>query len=142
MRLHARREIGRAAAEVAGFFFDASNNPRWQTGMKRCKWETPPPIGVGSRYVQEASFLGRRIVSRFRVTEYTPRRSITIQTTESTFPITVTRTVEPIGDSRCRVTAEIIGNPGRLMAIFSPVTRRLAQRSVDADYDRLVSLLG
>jgi hypothetical protein len=142
MRLHARREVGRPVAEVAGFFFDASNNPRWQTGMRRCEWETAPPIGVGSRYTQEVSFLGRRIVSRFEVTEYTPERSITIKSTESTFPITVTRTVNPIDETRCEVAAEIAGSPSGLMAVFAPLTRRLAQRSVNADYDRLASLLG
>lgn len=142
MRLHARREIGRPADEVAGFFFDASNNPRWQSGMRRCEWETAPPIGIGSRYVQEASFLGRSIVSRFEVIDYTPERSITIESTESTFPITVTRTVGPIDEARCEVAAEITGSPSGLMAVLAPLTRRLAQRSVNADYDRLASLLG
>lgn len=141
MRLHARRELGRPASEVAEFFFDAANNPRWQRGMRRCEWETPPPLGVGSRYVQEARFLGRSVVSRFQVTKHTPARSITIETVESTFPITVTRTVEAIDDSRCTVTAEIIGRPRGLLRLLAPLTRRLDQRSVDRDYDRLVLLL-
>lgn len=141
MRLHAERIIARPASEVAQFFFDATNNPRWQKGMQRCEWETPPPIAVGSTYLQEASFMGRTITSRFAVTEHTPGRSLSIDTIESTFPISVTRTVEPIDESSCRVTAAISGGPGGPMRLLAPVTRRLAQRSVDADYDRLVDLL-
>ena len=142
MQLSAERRIQRPASEVAEFFFNSSNNPRWQKGMRRCEWETPPPIAVGSTYLQEASFVGRTISSRFEVTEYTPGQSITIDTIESTFPITVTRLVEPIDSRSCRVMAEISGGPGGIMKLLAPVTQRLAQRSVDADYDRLVALLG
>ena len=141
MRLHARREVRRPAAEVAEFFFDASNNPEWQRGMRRCEWETPPPIGVGSIYAQEASFMAKRILSRFRVTEHNPGRSITFETIESSFPIHVTRSVEPIDATLSIVSAEIVGSPQGPMALFAPLVRRFAQRSVDADYDRLVSLL-
>ncbi len=142
MRLHATRVVSRPQAEVAEFFFDASNNPKWQSGMRRCEWETPDPIGKGSVYLQEASFLGRTISSKFVVTEHTPGASMTIETIESTFPITVTRTVEPIDEWSCRVSAEISGGPGGIMKAVTPLTRRLAQRSVDGDYDRLAALLG
>lgn len=139
MDLYATRVISRPSSEVAEFFFDASNNPTWQTGMRRCEWETPGPIGVGSTYRQVASFLGRSITSRFEVTEHTPGESITIRTIESTFPIAVTRTVESIGPTKSRVTARISGGPGGVFALAAPLIRRVAQRSVDADYDRLVA---
>lgn len=140
MRLHATRVVRRPSAEVAEFFFDASNNPAWQSGMRRCEWETPGPIGRGSIYRQEAAFLGRTISSRFVVTDFTPGVSMTIETVESTFPIAVTRRVEPIDDTSCRVSAEISGGPGGIMKALGPITRRLAQRSVDSDYDRLTAL--
>jgi hypothetical protein len=84
--------------------------------------------------------MGRPVRSRFLVTEHTPGYSITIETVESTFPITVTRTVEPIDGGHSRVIAEIGGSPSGILAVVAPLTRRLAQRSVDADYDRLVEL--
>ena len=139
MDLYATRVIDRPSSEVADFFFDAANNPTWQKGMRRCVWESTGPIGVGSTYRQVASFLGRPITSRFEVTEYTPGESITIRTIESTFPIAVTRTVESITPTTCRVTARISGGPGGIFALAAPLIRRAAQRSVDADYDRLVA---
>lgn len=141
MELFASREIAHPAGEVFSFVSDAANNPRWQQGMRRCEWTSPPPIAVGSIYEQEASLLGRRVVSRFEVTDYEADRSITITTIESSFPITVRRTVEVLGSDRCRVEARISGEPGRLFAIAGPLLRWWAQRSVDADYDRLVKLL-
>jgi hypothetical protein len=142
MRLRAERVVPRPADDVARFFFDMANNTKWQRGMRRCEWETPPPVGVGSIYMQEASFLGRTITSRFVVIAHEPGRSITIDTIEGTFPIRVTRKVEPIDADSCRVTADISGGPRGLLGLLAPLTHRLAQRSVDADYDRLVELLG
>lgn len=142
MRLSATRLIGRPAPEVFEFFADASNNPKWQIGMTSCKWITESPIGVGSCYEQRARFLGREVVSTFEVTEFEPGRKIRIETTESTFPIQVTRTVEYVDDGSSRVAAVITGGPeSGPMRWLEPLMARRAQRSVDADYDRLVQLL-
>lgn len=141
MRLSATREIRRPAEEVFSFLADASNNPRWQKGQRSCVWTSPPPIGPGSTYEQEARFLGRTLINRFEVTEYVPGRTITIESTEGSFPITVLRSVEPLDEHRSQVRAEIDGEPSGFLRLFGPLLRLLAQRSVDADYDRLKRLL-
>lgn len=141
MKLTATREIARPAADVFSFFSDASNNPKWQKGQRSCVWITPPPIAVGSIYDQEARFLGRRVFTRFEVVDYHQGQVIEIQSIEGSFPIRVRRTVEPMGENRCRVVADITGEPGGFFKLAAPLLRRLAQRSVDADYDRLKVLL-
>lgn len=141
MNLYATRVIDRPADEVFAFVSDAANNPKWQRGQRSCVWTSPSPIGVGSTYEQEARFLGRTIRTSFEVTDHEPGRSITIRSTGGSFPIQVRRSVEPVGPARARVTAEISGEPGRFFRLAAPVVRRLAQRSVDHDYDRLKRLL-
>ena len=138
----ASREIDRPVDEVFAFFADASNNPRWQNGMVSCEWTSEPPIRMGSSYEQHARFMGRDVVSTFAVTAHEPGRMITIETIESTFPIKVVRTMEPVGGSSCRVTATITGGPEKgPLKWLEPLVGRRAQKSVDADYDRLVTLL-
>jgi hypothetical protein len=137
----AKRHINRPAEEVAEFFFDATNNPKWQTGMVSCEWLTDGPIEVGSTYEQHARFMGRDIRSVFVVTGYEPGRSIEIETIESTFPIQVHRWVEPAASDSCTVNAVITGGPEGFFRILEPLMRRRAQQSVDADYDRLRALL-
>jgi uncharacterized membrane protein len=141
MKLSATREIARPATAVFAFFSDASNNPKWQKGQRSCVWVTPPPIGLGSVYEQEARFLGRRLLNRFEVDEFEPGEVITISSTQGSFPIRVRRSVEPLGPDRCRVVADISGEPGGVFRVASTLLQRLAQRSVDADYDRLKQLL-
>ncbi len=141
MELFAYCEIDRPADEVFAFVSDACNNPLWQKGQQSCEWTSPPPIGPGSTYEQKARFLGRTIISRFTVIEHEPGRVIAIESTEGPFPITVRRSVEPLGPARSRVAAEIAGEPGGFFRLAGPLLRGVAQRSVNADYRRLKRLL-
>ncbi len=138
MDVHVERTIDRPAEEVWAFFSDASNNPIWQSGMKECRWTGEPPIRVGSTYEQVAEFMGRPVVSVFEVKELVPGREIFIETIESTFPIRVRRAVEPIDQASCRVRAHISGGPEGALRFLSPLTDRIARRSIERDYDRLV----
>jgi len=141
MQLSATRTVHRPAGEVFAFVADSANNPKWQKGMKLCVWTSLPPISVGSTYEQQAQFLGRTVVTSFRVEEYDEGRAITIASTSGSFPITVRRSVEPIDEATSQVTAAIHGDPGGFFRIAQPLVGRLAQRSVNADYDRLVDIL-
>ena len=131
---HADTAIRQPPDEVFATLADFEANPRWQKGMKTCRFVTEPPLRVGSRYEQEASFLGRKILSLFEVVELEPGRSITITTIESSFPITVTRTVEPDGEGGSRVRAEVTGDATGFFRIARPLLARMVQRSVDRDY--------
>ncbi len=130
-------EIERPAAEVFDYIADFENNPRWQGGMRSCQWTSKPPIAVGSTYVQEARFLGRRIETHFRVTALEPGRSISIESTKSTFPIQVTRSVTPIDAKRCRVSAHVRGQPTGIVKLLSG----MAKKMIAKDYAALKRVL-
>ena len=53
--------IARPPAEVAAYAGDPTNAPEWYVNIKSVRWETAPPVGVGSRMDFVARFLGRRI---------------------------------------------------------------------------------
>ena len=142
MKMSVTREIARPADEVFGYLADVSNNPSWQKGMQSCEWTSQPPVGSGSTYSQHARFMGKNIKSSFVVTEFEPGRRIAIETVESTFPIQVERRVESTGPDSCQVSADIGGGPDKGVArLLAPIMTRVAQKSVDRDYDRLVELL-
>lgn len=135
-------DIECTAAAAWAIIADFSRNPEWQQGMRSCVWITEPPIALGSRYKQEAAFLGKPIRTTFEVVELVDGSSITIDTVEGTFPIKVTRTVEPLGTGdRCRVSAHVRGTPAGIMGLMSPLMAPMVKRSVDGDYKRLKGLL-
>jgi uncharacterized membrane protein len=133
--------IDRPADEVFAFLADAENNPTWQRGMQRCQWTTTPPIREGSIYKQEARMLGKAITSTFEVVELEPGRRITIRTIESTFPIKVTRSVEPTGEATCIARAHVTGDPSGVFKLAAPLMRKMVERSVRGDYRQLKQLL-
>ena len=127
-------------ADVFALISDMERNPSWQNGMKSCEWLTDPPHGVGSRYLQKAEFMRRPIDSTFEVIEFEAGRCIKATTVESTFPITFTRRVTPIGDGMSRVQALIEGDSSGVFRIMEPLLAPLVRRSIRADYRRLKEL--
>lgn len=129
-------EIARPASEVFAYVADFENNPRWQGGMQSCAW-TSQTRGVGGTYVQQARFFGKTIDTHFRVTALEPDVSISIESTQSTFPIQVTRSVDALGQDRCRVTAHVRGQPTGVLRLFSGMVKK----SIRKDYAVLKATL-
>lgn len=137
-----RVRIDRPTDEVFAFLEDVENNTQWLRGMVSCSWTTEPPVRVGSRYQQLASFLGKQIQTSFEVTAYKPGELVTISSREgSSFPLTVTRQVEPLGTDRCLVTETVESDPRGFYRIATPVLRWLVGRNIRRDYLRLKTLL-
>ena len=132
-----RIEIERPAAEVFAFVSDFANNPRWQKGMQVCRWTSEQTRQIGATYVQEARFMGRRIDTHFRVSEYVGGERISIESTQSTFPLQITRSVEARGEGRCEVRAHIRGQPTGILKLFGG----MVQSTVAKDYRVLKALL-
>lgn len=130
-------DVERPADAVFGLVSDVESNPRWQRGMSSCRWTSPPPHGLGSTYDQVARFLGREIVSSFEVVEHMPGRRMKITSTAGPFPITETRTVEPLGEARAHVSAIVEGDASGFFRLAAPILRALVRRSVRGDYARL-----
>lgn len=134
-------DVAQPAREVFEYVADMSNNPEWQQGMRSCSWTTDPPIAVGSRYDQLASFMGKIVTSRFEVTEFVRGECIRIVTYESTFGLDITRRVEPIDDSSCRVTAIVRGEQSGMFKLFGPLLSKMVGASVRRDYAALRQIL-
>jgi len=134
--------VNRPPSEVFGYLEDAENNPRWIPNMRSCRWTTPAPVTVGSRYEQTSGFLGRRIETSFEVTEHEPGHRVTISSREgSSFPITVTRIVEPRADGGSHVIELVEGDASGFYAIAAPVLRVMVARNVRRDYRNLKRVL-
>ena len=141
MRVDVQIVINRPVEDVFSYITNFENNPKWQSGMVSCTFTTEPPVDEGSRYTQVAQFMGRTIESKFLVTRFIPNERIEFETTESTFPIQIVRSVKPLENGITQVDAIISGQPGGLMKLFSPLVQPMMRRSIEADYARLKALL-
>jgi hypothetical protein len=133
-------DIDCPAADAFAVVSDFSRNPEWQQGMVACRWTSEGGLALGATYEQEARFLGKAILTTFEVTELDPGRSVSIASVVSTFPIRVTRSVQPLGEGRCRVTADVSGDPPWYLRMV-PFMGVMMKRSIQGDYERLKAML-
>ena len=137
-----RIDVDRPPQEVFAYLEDAENNPKWIPNMRSCRWTTPAPVGIGSKYEQKSEFLGRQIHTRFEVTEHHPGRLVTIESRAgSSFPIKVTRIVEARAGGGSNVTEEVEGDPSGFYAIATPLLRAMVVRNIRRDYRNLKRIL-
>lgn len=134
-------DIMRPHDEVFAYITNFENNPKWQNGMRSCKFTSEGPVGVGTTYEQVASFFGRTIITSFEVVEFELNHMVRFVSRQSTFPLRILRSVEPI-DSGTHVHAVIEGEPtGFFFKLLGPLLDRMVVRSINSDYAKLKALL-
>lgn len=135
-----RTEIDVPAEEAFIYVTDFSNNAEWQSGIQSTDWTSPPPIRVGSTYEQLADY--KDTLTGYEITAIEPGRSITTESREgATFPITVTRRVDSLGECRCRITVDLVGHPRGWRMLVKPLVVKMVRKSIEADYRRLKRML-
>ena len=135
-------EIDRPPAVVWEYMENAEHNPEWLHNMQSARWTTDPPVRVGSRYEQLARFLGKDVSTSFEVTALEPERLITISSLPgSSFPLTITRELEPLGTDRCRVKETAGGDSSGFYRVADPLMRLMVSRNIAGAYRRLKELL-
>ena len=130
-----RTEIAAPVATVAAFASEPDNAPRWYVNIESVEWQTPRPIGVGSRFAFVAQFLGRRLAYVYEVAEYVPDRRLVMRTADGPFPMETTYEWEPT-EAGTRMTLINRGTPSgfsRMVAPFmSAAMRRTNQKDLAA----------
>ena len=132
--------INHPAKETFRFIANPENNPQWQKGMKKCTITSEGELGIDSEYEQEAEFMGKPILTTFKITEFEADHLIKGESIISTFPITFKRIVD--GDENIsHVKAIVTGNPSGFLGWFPFLTRWMIKSSITKDYKRLKELL-
>ncbi len=133
--------IDRAHDDVAAYACNPDRAPEWYVNIQSVEWQTPRPLGVGSRLAFVANFLGRRLAYTYEVIEFVPRERLVMRTAEGPFPMETTYTWASAGESRTRMTLRNRGEPsgfGKLVAPFMAAAMRRANRK---DLARLKAIL-
>ena len=132
--------VARPPDEVFAWLSNFEKAPLWQSGVVEARFTSPPPLRVGSTYTQRSHFLGRDIVFNFEIIGLEPDRRVAFKTVSGTFPVHITRWVEPAPGGAV-IHALIRGDASGLYRLAAPVLDRLTQRQIEGDYNRLKQLL-
>jgi uncharacterized membrane protein len=133
--------IDRPRDWVAAYAGDPANAPEWYANIKSIEWRTTPPLGVGSRLLFVANFLGRRLAYTYEVAELIPGERLVMRTTEGPFPMETTYTWEQVETEKTRMTLRNRGEPRGFSRLVGPFMGMAIRRANRKDLARLKALL-
>jgi uncharacterized protein YndB with AHSA1/START domain len=132
--------IARPCEQVTAYAGDPTNAPRWYANITSVRWQTPPPVGVGSRMDFVARFLGRTLAYTYEVAEYDPHRLV-MRTAQGPFPMETTYTWRPVNATSTRMTLRNRGEPAGFAKVAGPVMAAVMRRANEKDLARLKEIL-
>lgn len=133
--------IDRPPTEVAAYAGDPTNAPRWYVNIESVKWETSPPMRIGSRLAFVAHFLGRRLAYTYVVVDLDPGRRLVLRTAEGPFPMETIYSWDPVGEGQTRMSLRNRGGPIGFSKIGAPLMAMAMRRANRKDLARLKMLL-
>ncbi len=126
---------------VAAYACDPDHATAWYVNIKVVEWETPRPVGVGSRISFQAAFLGRRLSYTYQVSEMVPGRLFVMRTEQGPFPMETSYQWQDAGEGATRMTLRNRGEPAGFKAVTAPVMAAAMRRANSRDLARLKDIL-
>lgn len=133
--------IARPCAEVAQFAADPANAPRWYANIKAVRWETAPPVQLGSRVAFEAQFLGRHLAYTYEIVEFEPGSRLVMSAAQGPFPMRTEYTWAQAGTGSTRMTLRNTGEPAGFGKVAAPAMAAAMRRANSKDLASLRQLL-
>jgi len=132
--------IRRPVADVFAFLSDVANEPKWQEGVVSASVTSPGPLGVGSEAAETRKFLGRDMISKYKITAYEPNKALAFKVTEGPVPFEVSETFEADGDDT-KVSFTLQGEPGGFFKLAEGMVRKQLETQITGDFERARKLL-
>jgi hypothetical protein len=133
--------IDRPLRVVADYAGDPSNAPTWYRRIASADWQTEPPVRVGSQVTFTATFLGKRLVYTYEVTDHEPGAHLTMRTAQGPFPMNTTYTWSPVGADATQMTLRNHGEPAGFSRLTAPLVSFAMRRAMTQDLAKLAEIL-
>jgi hypothetical protein len=129
--------IERPRTQVAQYCCDPDNITAWCANVQAVQWETPPPLGLGTRIRITSGFLGRVVEHTYEVVELVADELLVMRSllTETTYRWTDT------DDGATWMTVRNRGEPTAYPGLAAPIIATAVRRATANDLDRLKSVL-
>ena len=134
-------EIERPQAEVFAYLDELDKHSEWQESLVASKMLTDGPVRVGTRAVDTRKVPGGPRDMSYEITEYDPPNRSSWKGLDGPVRASGTVTVEPLSETRSRVTVAFDLKGHGLGVLFAPFARSQARKQVPNDQAKLKELL-
>jgi uncharacterized membrane protein len=134
-------EIRRPRSDVADYASNPDNALVWYEHIKEVEWNKAKPLGVGSRIVFVAQFLGKRLDYVYEVKELDPGERFVMATAEGPFPMETTYAWEDTVDGGTKMFLRNRGQPRGFSRVTALLLTRAMRRANRKDLKRLKAVL-
>ncbi len=134
-------QIARPRTDVAAYAADPDNATEWYQNIEAVEWQSPRPLGVGTRLAFVARFLGRRLAYTYEVADHVSGERFVMRTAEGPFPMETTYTWQDAGDGATRMTLRNRGEPAGFARLTAPMVAAAMRRANRKDLERLRTIL-
>lgn len=134
-------EIHRPRSDVADYASNPDNALAWYEHIKEVEWNKAKPLGVGSKIVFVAQFLGKRLDYVYEVKALVPGERFVMETAEGPFPMETEYTWEDTEDGGTRMFLRNRGQPSGFSRLTAPVLKGAMRRANRKDLRRLKAVL-
>ncbi|OBK76892.1 SRPBCC family protein [Mycobacterium sp. 1274761.0] len=133
--------IDRPRPEVATYCCDPDNVTAWYANIRSVRWETAPPVAVGSRFRFSSAFLGRVLDYTYEVVELVAEQRFVMRSDAGPFPMETTYEWQDVGEGGTWMTLRNRGAPTGYTGLAAPLLATAVRRATTQDLARLKSIL-
>jgi hypothetical protein len=132
--------IKRPVEDVFAVLSNPANDVRWSSAALVAELTSPCLVGVGTTSRSVSKILGRRIESKWEVTEFEPNRRLAAQSHSGLFPVHATLTAERSRAAR-QPPRPNQAEPAGFVKLAEPLMLRMGTRQLQSDLDNLKDLM-
>jgi len=122
--------VERRVSDVFAYLTDVTNQVAWQASELFVDQLTPPPLRVGSQFLEVKQQLGRRFESVVEIVGYEPPVRFTCKAVNGPVPYEIDYRLSDVGPDRTRVDVEITGDAGEFFGVVEHVVQAATEREI------------
>jgi hypothetical protein len=122
--------VERRVGDVFAYLTDVTNQVSWQAGELFVDPLTPPPLGIGSQFLEVKQQLGRRFESVVEVVGYEPPFRLTCKVVKGPVPYEIDYRLSGAGDEATRIEIQVTGDSAGFFRVAEHVVQAATEREI------------
>jgi hypothetical protein len=133
--------VGRRLGEVFAYLTDVTNAVAWHAAQLYVDPLTPPPVAVGSQYLEVTQKLGRRFESVVEVVGFEPPVRFTCKAVDGPVPYEIDFRLRDAGEAGTQLEIEITADSAGYFGVAERVVQAATEREIAAALGNVKDIL-